>query len=179
MTRPHLPGNTADGSGPLPARDLLAGIESHDPGSPEDYHALLARLWRAGRRDLASARLLEGHIDALQLIRRYGRTRAAQAIADEIETSGWCGVWNADLPGAPLQLEAGTLVGGKAFASGAGWLSHALVTLHAGDAERVQLVLVDLSLAPPHIDTEWWNVVGMQASHTHKVNWSGAAEIHR
>lgn len=176
MTRPAVSRQPAVGAGPLPRRSLLAGLSSRDPDSPEQYQQLLTRLWQAGRQDLASARLLEGHIDALQLIRRYGRTPASQALADQIEATGWCGVWNADLRGNPLRLEAAALRGGKAFASGAGWLTHALVTLEAGDRERVQLVLVDLSVARPRIDTEWWDVVGMQASHTHKVDWNGSAE---
>ncbi|MEH6487946.1 acyl-CoA dehydrogenase [Hyphomonas oceanitis] len=85
------------------------------------------------------------------------------------------GVWNADLPGAPLKVTQDQLVGGKAFASGAGLLTHALVTLHAGDTENVQLLLIDLQATPPLIDTSWWATIGMRESETHLVRWDGPA----
>lgn len=82
------------------------------------------------------------------------------------------GVWNADLPGEPLRLDHGRLSGGKSFASGAGLLSHALVTVEAAGGR--QLVLVDLAAAPPAIDHNVWRVVGMQRSETHVVRWTDA-----
>lgn len=136
---------------------------------------LLQVIYRAGRKDLAFARLLEGHVDALQLMRRTAATSAEGERLEELVASGASfGVWNADLKDAPLSLHDGRLFGGKAFASGAGLLSHALVSLHAGDKENVQLLLVDLSATPPQIDTSWWDVTGMQASETHLVRWTGA-----
>ena len=63
------------------------------------------------------------------------------------------------------------LTGAKSFASGAGILSHALVTVER-DGGR-QLVLVDLARTPPAIDRSFWNVVGMQRSATHVVRWHG------
>jgi hypothetical protein len=145
-----------------------AGI---DPQTPSSLHSLLRELYAAGRQDLAAARLLEGHVDALQLLRRYGRDPRVHRLADRLEASGSCGVWNADLPGDPLRIENKFIVGGKSFASGAGLLTHALVTVRADDPARVQLILVDLARSPPEIDRDWWRVVGMQASHTHRVHW--------
>lgn len=154
---------------PLPAAaGRLAGT---DPRSPADLHSLLRELHAAGRQDLAAARLLEGHVDALQLLRRYGRDPGVNRLADSLQASGSCGVWNADLPGSPLRIENNRITGGKSFASGAGLLTHALVTLQADDPAHVQLVLVDLSRTPPSVDRDWWRVVGMQASHTHQVRW--------
>ncbi|KCZ99483.1 acyl-CoA dehydrogenase type 2 domain [Hyphomonas polymorpha PS728] len=130
---------------------------------------LLSQLHAAGRQDLPYARLLEGHVDAIQIIRRYS---GMPGLADTLAKASWCGVWNADLPGAPLRIESGVVRGGKSFASGAGSLTHALVTTAANDPARVQLWLVDLQKTPPHIDRDWWQVVGMQASQTHRVSWS-------
>lgn len=145
------------------------GISCTDPQTPEEMKRLLSQLHAAGRRDLSSARLLEGHVDAIQIIRRYSEM---PDLADTLARNGWCGVWNADLPGAALRFESGILRGGKSFASGAGSLTHALVTTAANDPERVQLWLVDLQKTPPQIDRDWWQIIGMQASHTHRVSWS-------
>lgn len=145
------------------------GISCTDPQTPEEMKCLLSQLHAAGRQDLPFARLLEGHVDAIQIIRRYS---GMPGLADTLAKASWCGVWNADLPGAPLRIESGVVRGGKSFASGAGSLTHALVTTAANDPVRVQLWLVDLQKTPPHIDRDWWQVVGMQASHTHRVSWS-------
>ena len=37
-----------------------------------------------------------------------------------------------------------------------------------------QLLLLDLATAPPAIDRDWWDVVGMVRSNTHLVRWSSA-----
>ena len=95
------------------------------------------------------------------------------ALADSIAAGAAAGVWNADLAGEPLRLDAGRLTGGKSFASGAGILSHALVTVESEHGR--QLILVDLARTPPAIDRGVWNVVGMQRSATHVVRWDGAA----
>lgn len=137
--------------------------------------ALLRVLYAAGRNDLAFARLLEGHVDALQIIARTATCDAArERLRALTKSEASLGVWNADLKDAPLSLNDGRLFGGKAFASGAGLLSHALVTVCAGDKDKVQLLLIDLERMPPKIDTGWWDVVGMQASETHLVRWAGA-----
>ena len=148
----------------------LAGLA--DPVGPDAWLALLRRLYAVGRRDLPIGRLFEGHVDALQIVTRYGdagQVAAAQAAAD---AGSAFGVWNADEPGAPLRIEDGRLHGGKAFASGAGLLSHALVSVDREGGR--QLVLVDLDAAPPAIDRDWWRVIGMQRSETHRVRWDGA-----
>ena len=145
-------------------------------GHPADAASLLhllRLLYRTGREDLAFGRLFEGHVDAMQIVWRYGtgeqRTRLAQSVAD----GAALGVWNAELAGEPLRLTGDRLSGGKSFASGAGILSHALVTAETDGGRR--LILLDLVSAPPTIDRSVWNVVGMQRSETHVVRWSDAA----
>ncbi len=136
--------------------------------------SLLRVIYEAGREDLAFARLLEGHLDAVQTVLTRGSDVQAARLTEALRRGAVLGVWNADLPDAPLRLQNGALMGGKAFASGAGLVSHALVTLNAGDKDRVQLVLVDLGAMPPSIDRSWWDVAGMQESETHRVRWQGA-----
>lgn len=143
-----------------------------DPLGPEALLVLLRNLYAVGRCDLPLGRVFEGHVDALQIVTRYG-TGPQRAHAEAAARSGAAfGVWNADPPGEPLTLTGDRLSGGKAFASGAGLLSHALVSVD-GDGGR-QLLLVDLPRTPPAIDRSWWRVTGMQRSETHLVRWHEA-----
>ncbi len=144
-----------------------------DPIDAAETMALLRQLHAIGRRDLPLGRLFEGHVDALQIVTRYGTTEQARRAAQAVCDGGAFGVWNADLPGDPLRLNDGRVHGGKAFASGAGVLSHALVTVDA-DGGR-QLVLIDLERLPPAIDKSWWRTIGMERSQTHLVRWNAAA----
>ncbi|TCP29195.1 acyl-CoA dehydrogenase [Sphingomonas sp. BK235] len=149
---------------------LLPGLA--DPADADTLLRLLRLLYAVGRADLPLGRLLEGHVDALQIIHRYGdatqRTRATAAVA----SGAAFGVWNADLPGEPLRLDGGRLIGGKSFASGAGLLSHALVSVDVEGGR--QLLLLDLERSPPAIDRSFWRVAGMQRSETHVVRWDVA-----
>lgn len=143
-----------------------------DPHDEAALLTLLRLLYRVGREDLPLGRLFEGHVDATQIVARYGAPAQRTLLATAVRTGAALGVWNADLPGEPLRLEQGRLSGGKSFASGAGLLSHALVTVETKSGR--QLVLLDLGAAPPAIDKDVWRVVGMQRSETHVVRWRDA-----
>lgn len=143
-----------------------------DPSDPAMLMTLLRLLYAAGRDDLPLGRLFEGHVDAMQIVSRYGDDDQRAALAQLVAQGATLGVWNADLPGAPLKLDGLRLSGGKSFASGAGILTHALVTFDR-DGGR-QLLLLDLKRTPPAIDRGVWDVVGMRRSETHVVRWDGA-----
>lgn len=143
-----------------------------DPGDADALLALLRLLYATGREDLPLGRLFEGHVDALQIVSRYGDDAQRAALERRVEADATFGVWNADLAGEPLRLEGTALSGGKSFASGAGILTHALVTVER-DGGR-QLALLDLARTPPAIDRGFWKVVGMQRSETHVVRWREA-----
>lgn len=146
---------------------------ARDPLTAQEHVALLRPLYAAGRRDLPLGRLLEGHVDAVQIVQRLGTPEQVARLRDRIAGGATLGVWNAALPGEPLVLHEHGLHGGKSFASGAGVLDLALVTV---DMESgAQLILVDLHRTPPVIDRAWWRVTGMVRSETHRVRWEGAA----
>lgn len=148
-----------------------------DPADPAAMRRLLSLLYRAGRTDLALGRLFEGHVDALQIIHRYGNRNLAGEMVSKARAGATFGVWNAPLPGERLVCRDGRVTGGKAFASGAGLLSHALVTTDPGDKTAVRLWLIDLAAEPPEIDREWWKTIGMARSETHLVRWNGASAV--
>ncbi len=157
-------------------RGMLAALtkDLHAFGDTADTDArlrLLRTLYAVGRRDLPLGRLFEGHVDALQIIARYGSVSQWDAVRAAARNGGAFGVWNADQPADPTILHEEVLSGGKAFASGAGVLTHALITVDMNGGR--QLILVDLSATSPEIDRKWWCVTGMQRSETHMVRWAG------
>ncbi|WP_229577394.1 acyl-CoA dehydrogenase family protein [Kocuria rhizophila] len=103
-------------------------------------------LWRElsalGRMDLAYARIIEPHLDALAILRQAGRT-------DLITDRDTWGVWAAEGPGEPLLATPSsaahaadddaadgphwTLTGTKPWCSLAGSVSRAVVTAHVTD----------------------------------------------
>ena len=143
-----------------------------DPGDAAANLALLSALHATGRQDLPLGRLLEGHVDAVQIVQRYGNAAQVARLRDALAGGAMLGVWNAALPEGPLTLAGGRLTGGKSYASGAGVLTHALVT--AQTAAGMRLLLLDLAAVPPAIDRDWWRTTGMQRSETHQVRWHAA-----
>ena len=146
-----------------------------DPADADELLALLRLLHATGREDLPLGRLFEGHVDAMQIVSRYGDAAQRDTLARAVAGGARLGVWNADLAREPLRLDGLRLSGGKSFASGAGILSHALVTVDRDGGAGRQLILLDLARTPPAIDRDFWNVVGMQRSATHQVRWTEAA----
>ncbi|MFV9423390.1 acyl-CoA dehydrogenase [Microbacterium sp. S1037] len=94
-------------------------------------------------RDVAAARMLEPHLDALTILDEA----AADGFAPDVDTSGSWGVFAAEGPGVRLTAtqDAGTwtLHGTKPWCSLAADLDHALVTAWIDD-DRRQLFALDL-----------------------------------
>ena len=152
----------------LNANDVL----SYD--TPEHVAHCIRRMIAVGRQDAALGRLFEGHVNALQLVRLYGDARQRRW-AESAQANGVrIGVWNNDHFGNPLREDVGRLRGAKSFASGAGLLTHALVTTQAHSPDDVQMWIVTLDPATSETDRDWWQPVGMQRSETHIVSWDGS-----
>lgn len=115
--------------------------------------------------DLAIARLIEGHLDAIAICKEAGRP----------VPNGVLGVWASDPPPARLQASAGSggwsLSGIKQWCAGAGTLDNALVTAQAADGYR--LFVVPLDSAGIQIRTDTWRAVGMRDSDTFDVEFDG------
>ena len=113
--------------------------------------------------DLATARLVEGHLDAVAICAEAGRR----------PPSGPAGVWAADPPAGRLEATAtpgGWLLHGtKQWCSGARALDAALVTAHADDGYR----LFVMPLRTPGVTAlpGTWHAVGMRDSDTLHVRF--------
>jgi hypothetical protein len=122
--------------------------------------------------DVVAGRLAEAHTDAVAILAELGGppTRPGRL---------W-GVWAAEAPGATVQAEHDgdvvTLSGTKAWCSGAGLCSDALVTARTAAGER-GLFAVDLSAPGVHALPSNWRNAGMAGSDTRPVQFSATPAI--
>ncbi|GGD10475.1 acyl-CoA dehydrogenase family protein [Aureimonas glaciei] len=167
----------SDRSGEFPAKsfDILraGGHIAAPPVAVSDIGTLLLLLAAVGRGCLSTGRIFEGHCNAMLLIDTCGtpaQRKAARAVAAK---GGVFGVWNTDMPGNPLRLEDGQLIGAKNFSSGVDGLSHAIVTIATTTGRQMLVVpLEDLE-----IDRSWWKPMGMHASGSHIVDFTGRTAL--
>jgi alkylation response protein AidB-like acyl-CoA dehydrogenase len=129
-----------------------------------------------GAGSLALGRLLEGHVNAIGLVLRYGNREQMLLVAREVGEGKLLGVWNTD--GAdPLRLlrEHGRcrLQGRKILASGAGHIERPIVT--ATDEDGRRLMIMPRLEAGGLADLSSWTAHGMRASATGAVDFSGIA----
>ena len=152
-----------------------AGLDDPDDSGPEGPRRLMRRMALAGRADLAFGRLFEGHVNAIQQVRAHGNAVARVALNQALAAGAILGVWNSDLPGNGLRVVDGAFAGAKNFASGAGIVTHALVTTDANDPGATRMYLCDLRDGGAPIDRDWWRPIGMARSETHIVDLTGRA----
>jgi len=144
---------------------------------PGRGRALLAFLHAIGRIGLPLGRLVEAHVNALRIVIRYGDREQGAAVATAVETGALFGLWVTDPPdGGGLRLEEDgeglRLVGGKQFCSGAGHVTHAVVTAFDPACHDRRLLLLPFDgservtpLAAP--------LAGMKAATTGQVEMTG------
>ncbi len=134
--------------------------------------ALFDALRLVGRADLSVGRLFEGHVNALALFAWYGSTAQQDWLGARLADARFFGVWATEPPPGVL-LREGRLVGAKSFASGAGGLDHAIVTVQPVDGPR-RLAVVPADDAE-RADTSGWRVRGMRATLSGRYELSGLA----
>jgi len=161
----------ADGQFPAAAFDALRalGVVAHPPVGDRQMPRLLALLAAVGRGDLSVGRIFEGHCNSLFLIHVHGSASQRAAWLGAAGEGALFGVWNTDQPGAPLRQVDGVLQGAKSFSTGIDGLDRAIITLD--DGPRRQMLVVPL--AELAVDRSWWKPMGMRASGSHVVDFSG------
>ena len=93
-----------------------------------------------GSGSLPLGRLFEGHVNALELVLRYGTDRPVELVAEEARAGKFFGVWNTDdANGLRLIHRHGRswLEGRKILASGAGHIERPLVTATDENGRRM------------------------------------------
>jgi alkylation response protein AidB-like acyl-CoA dehydrogenase len=127
-----------------------------------------------GSGSLPLGRLFEGHVNALELVLRYGEREQVELVAAEARAGRLFGVWNTD-DANDLRLvrrrEHYSLVGRKILASGAGHIERPLVSATDEDGRRL-MVLPKLRPSDGG-DLSGWTAQGMRASATGAVDFTG------
>lgn len=156
---------------PSAAFDALrgCGLVADPPIAQDEVGRLLDMLAEIGEADLSVGRVYEGHVNAMLLLRRHGTAAQKERLARVTGEGGVLGVWNTDVQGDPVRLDGTMLAGRKNFSSGVDGLSHAIVTAACGGAR--QMVLAPLADLP--VDRAWWQPLGMRASGSHIVDFTG------
>ena len=122
--------------------------------------------WRAlavvAEHDLSLAKLYEGHTDAKAILFELGQGECATP------GSTW-GMWAAEAPAGRAIIEPGDdgrlqLRGAKCWCSGAGKLSHGLLTAWLVDGRGPQLVRVAMDQSGVTVNSGAWQAVGMAGS---------------
>lgn len=133
--------------------------------APARNLAMFDALRRVGRGDLSAGRLFEGHVNALALFDWYATPEQHIWLEAALLRDAVFGVWATEpAPGVKL-VEAGdvkTLFGAKSFASGAGGIDYAIVTVQPASGDR-RLAIVPANEAA-RADESGWRVRGMRAS---------------
>jgi alkylation response protein AidB-like acyl-CoA dehydrogenase len=176
----RAPGLDADPSFPykdfdeLRAAGLLMAtlpVESGGAGLGEGREgANLCRLLALlGEGNLAVARLFEAHVNALQLVMRYGSWTLIQAVTSDAAAGHLFGLWVTDPATGGVELMPDQrLQGKKVFCSGAGAVTRALITARTPGGTQMMIVSPGAPLADSGI-----HLAGMRAAVTGAVDFSG------
>lgn len=138
---------------------------------PGQGHTLerFQRLAEVGGHDLRLCKLYEGHTDALAIFQQLGASAPPPG-------STW-GMWAAEPPNARVRVtssaQAVVLYGRKAWCSGAGVLSHGLLTAW-DEHDRQQLVAVALDQPGVTVTDQGWQAVGMGATGSVEILFDNA-----
>ena len=177
-----------------PRRQLLAGFEpSADPKTaarmltvlvaagldelPQPAAGATLQRWRAlsevATHDLSLAKLFESHADALAILKELCDHK-------EVPPGSTWAVWAAEPPNARVILSGTgsdnvTVTGKKSWCSGAAHLSHALMTVWGSDGAGPFLAKVSLRQSGVCVSPQGWSAVGMAATGSVDVHFSGAA----
>jgi len=144
------------------------------PDRQSQYMAMMSVLRIIGRADLSVGRLYEGHLNALLLFDWFGTAVQCAVLHQQLHDGALFGVWATEPPPGVRLSGANndwTLEGAKSFATGAGGLTHAIITAQPSDGAR-QLVIVPADEAA-RTDLSQWRMRGMRATGSGMYDLSG------
>ncbi|WP_148863571.1 hypothetical protein [Marinobacter fonticola] len=149
------------------AHQLLPYIQAEVPAMGEGESLERLRfLMQVARRDLGLARIIEGHLDATQIL-----YEARHPLHDE----SLYGIWASGGPADSTQIDhdsptgSGKLLGSKPFCSGSDIVDRALVYIYSSE----QLIDIDMRSAAAesrlHFEAEHWKAPAFAETHTWTV----------
>ena len=96
---------------------------------PEGAEGLCTVLRLIGRGDLSPGRIFEGHVNAVQLVLRYGNERQVDAAARDVTDGHLFAIWNTEIPPGVRRVGQACLSGRKSHCSAAGVATRGLITV--------------------------------------------------
>jgi alkylation response protein AidB-like acyl-CoA dehydrogenase len=153
---------------PLPRRYGGFGFGTEPTGAMP----LFRLLRRLGAANLAAGRFFEGHVNAVQLICRYGDESQMAACARDLRDGHLFAIWNTEAPPGVRRAANGRLTGGKRHVSAAGIATRAVITVdqhRSGDMLVVRLAPGERAAPMPG------RLHGMRASASGCVDFTGYA----
>ncbi len=137
---------------------------------------LLTILKQIGRANLAIGRIYEGHVNALQLVQTFGTAEQVAAfVEDVVDRQKIFGVWNAEANDG-VKLFPGDqncrIEGSKTFCSGMGLVDRPFVNGALEDGSW-QMAIVPMEEVATVSDPSWWQPMGMRATASFKVDFTG------
>jgi hypothetical protein len=167
-----------DASGRFPEAPIAELERAGVLATTRSYADELAVLRAVAAADAGVARILDGHLNAVERLRVQAPAALRERELPEVAAGRLrAGVWGADPgpgEGTRAALEGDRITGVKTFCSGAGGLHRALVlVVEAGGPPLA--AWVDLT-APGtvEVDRTWFRGAGMRASASHRVVFHGA-----
>ncbi len=178
-----------DAEGAFPEQEFSwiaeAGLLAKTIAEPENYPiktaSVLQLLKKMGSASLAVGRIYEGHVNALQLIDLYGKNFHKKYWFDEVKTGKKLfSVWNTQADNGIKINDLGDgyyrLEGSKTFCSGSGWIDRPLITgeLISANKKGWQMCIIPTEKVKPiRIDSSFWKPLGMRASASFKMDFTG------
>ncbi len=142
---------------------------------PGTQLTLLRVLVAIGGGDLALGRLVEGHLNGVLLVLRYGTAEQVEDLAREVGQGALSGVWNTG-GREPLRLhprgEAYAFEGEKTFATGAAFVERPVVTADI-PGRGWQMTIPRMHTLGASIDRSFWHPLGMESSESFGLNFTG------
>ena len=158
---------------PFPAALGGVGLGS-EPGT---QLALLHILAAVGGADLALGRILEGHINGILLVLRYGTDEQAEELAAEVREGHLSGVWNTGSREVLKLHPRGddyAYEGEKTFATGAAFVERPIVTADI-PGRGWQMTMPRMHTLGASIDRSFWHPLGMESSESFGVDFTGGS----
>lgn len=155
------------------------------PGEQMDFNTaetskLLKLLKDIGQANLSVGRIYEGHINALYLIHLYAADEQRNKWYQEVRDDGYLfGIWNTQSNNGIKFIENDHslhIEGSKTFCSGATLVNRALITGNIAQINRTgwQMAIIDMQkIDDERIDRQSWKTLGMKASVSYTVDFSG------
>jgi len=152
---------------PFPVRAGGLGMGSEAEG----VAALALLLQLLGQGNLAIGRLFEAHVNAVELLSRYGSEHLVQRAARDAANGHLFGLWVTDPREDRLRATPdGVLHGGKAFCSGAGYAGRAVVTAETPEGKTKLAYVPTQAASARKLDGR---MQGMRAAVTGRISFEG------